>query len=98
MIATVKPAVRLMVQLMYGCGLRVLEVYRLRVKDVDLGCLQTTVRDGKGAKDRITMLPVSWVEDLRRQIETVRFQHHVLKLRESERDWSKATMLLKRNG
>lgn len=74
MIATVKLAVRLMVQLMYGCGLRVLEVCRLRAKDVDFGCFQITVRDGKGAKDRITMLPVSWVEELRRQIETVSFQ------------------------
>jgi integrase len=49
-------------------GLRVLEVCRLRVKDV-------TVRDGKGGKDRITMLPVSLVEDLRRQIQEVRLQH-----------------------
>ena len=56
-------------------GLRVLEVCRLRVKDVDFGYLQITVRDGKGGKDRITMLPVSLVEDLRRQIEDVQLQH-----------------------
>jgi integron integrase len=74
-IAAVKPSVRLMVQLMYGCGLRVLEVCRLRVKDVDFGYLQITVRDGKGAKDRLTMLPVSLVEELRRQIETVQSLH-----------------------
>ena len=74
-IAAVKPAVRLMVQLMYGCGLRVLEVCRLRIKDVDFGYLQITVRDGKGGKDRITVLPVSLVEDLRRQVEAARHQH-----------------------
>jgi integron integrase len=74
-IAAVKPGVRLMVQLMYGCGLRVLEVCRLRIKDVDFGYLQILVRDGKGAKDRITVLPVSLVEELRRQIELARFQH-----------------------
>jgi len=62
--------VRLMLQLMYGCGLRVLEVCRLRVKDVDFGYLQITVRDGKGGKDRITVLPVSLVEELRRQIDS----------------------------
>jgi integrase len=50
-IAAVKPSARLLVQLMYGCGLRVLEVCRLRVKDVDFGSLQITVRDGKGGKD-----------------------------------------------
>jgi integron integrase len=66
---------RLMLQLMYGCGLRVLEVCRLRVKDVDFGYLQITVRDGKGGKDRLTMLPVSLAEELRRQIEQVNLQH-----------------------
>ena len=74
-IACTRGTARLMLQLMYGCGLRVLEVCRLRVKDVDFGYLQITVRDGKGGKDRITMLPVSLVEDLRRQIEDVQLQH-----------------------
>lgn len=55
-IAAVKPSACLMVQLMYGCGLRVLEVCRLRAKDVDFGYLQIAVRDRKGGKDRVTML------------------------------------------
>jgi integrase len=46
---------RLMVGLLYGSGLRLMECVRLRVKDVDLGYLRITVRDGKGAKDRVTM-------------------------------------------
>ncbi len=48
---------RLMAQLMYGSGLRVSECCRLRVKDVDLQRMQITVRQGKGDKDRIVMLP-----------------------------------------
>jgi integron integrase len=43
--------------LLYGAGLRLLEVLRLRVKDVDFGLSQLVVRDGKGQKDRVTMLP-----------------------------------------
>ena len=74
-IANTEHPSRLMLQLMYGCGLRVLEVCRLRVKDVDFGYLQITVRDGKGGKDRLTMLPVSLVEELRRQIDMVQLQH-----------------------
>jgi integron integrase len=66
---------RLMVQLLYGCGLRLMECVRLRVKDVDFGYLQITVRDAKGGRDRITMLPVSLVEPLRRQIEKRRLIH-----------------------
>jgi integrase len=49
---------RLMTDLLYGAGLRLLECLRLRVKDIDFGYLQITVRDGKGGKDRVTMLPV----------------------------------------
>ena len=66
---------RLMAQLLYGCGLRVMECVRLRVKDIDFGYLQITVRDAKGGRDRITMLPVSLVEPLRRQIEKRRLIH-----------------------
>ena len=43
--------------LLYGAGLRLLEVLRLRVKDVDFGLGQLVIRDGKGQKDRVTMLP-----------------------------------------
>ncbi len=58
----------LMACLLYGSGLRVMECVRLRVKDVDFGYKQITVRDGKGEKDRRTVLPVSLIEPLRRQL------------------------------
>jgi integrase len=44
----------LVVKLLYGSGLRIMEALRLRVKDVDFAMKQITVRDGKGAKDRVT--------------------------------------------
>jgi integron integrase len=66
---------RLMGQLLYGCGLSLNECTRLRVKDVDFGYLQITIRDAKGGRDRVTMLPVSLVEPLRRQIEKRRLLH-----------------------
>ncbi|WP_180683769.1 integron integrase [Tepidicella baoligensis] len=47
----------LMARLLYGTGMRLMEVVRLRVKDVDFERLEIVVRDGKGAKDRVTMLP-----------------------------------------
>ena len=47
----------LMASLLYGSGLRLMECVRLRVKDVDFAYYQLTVRDGKGAQDRVTMLP-----------------------------------------
>src|SRR6478752_2594870 len=49
-ISAVKPTVRLMVQLMYGCGLRVLEVCRLRIKDVDFGIFRSPSGTGKEQK------------------------------------------------
>ena len=49
----------LMASLLYGAGLRLMECVRLRVKDVDFDYGQITVRDGKGAQDRVTMLPRS---------------------------------------
>lgn len=48
---------KLMAEIMYGCGLRAIECVRLRVKDVDFAMNQIMVRDGKGKKDRITVLP-----------------------------------------
>ena len=66
---------RLMADLLYGSGLRLLECLRLRVKDIDFGYLQITVRDGKGAKDRVTMLPVTLVPGLREHLEAVRKLH-----------------------
>ena len=66
---------RLMAQLLYGCGLRLNECARLRVKDVDFGYLHITIRDAKGGRDRVTMLPVSLVGPLRRQIDQRRVLH-----------------------
>jgi len=66
---------RLMAGLLYGSGLRLMECVRLRVKDVDFGYLRITVRDGKGAKDRVTMLPVNVAKPLQRHLQRVRAQH-----------------------
>jgi integron integrase len=54
----------LMARLLYGTGMRLMECVRLRVKDVDFERLEIIVRDGKGGKDRVTMLPVSIAQDL----------------------------------
>jgi integron integrase len=64
--------VRLMAELLYGCGLRVNECCTLRVMDVDLGRKQIVVRAGKGEKDRATVLPASAVPALAEQRERVR--------------------------
>jgi integrase len=50
---------RIMALLLYGAGLRLLECCRLRVKDVDFATNQIVIRDGKGRKDRVTMLPAA---------------------------------------
>jgi len=65
----------LIASLLYGAGLRVIECLRLRVKDVDLSYRQILVRDGKGEKDRVTMLPESLVEPLRAHLVRVRRLH-----------------------
>ena len=62
---------RLMAHLLYGSGLRVMECVRLRVKDVDLGYLQITIREAKGGRQRVTMVPVNLVDALRKQVERV---------------------------
>ena len=62
----------LMAQLLYGAGLRLMDCLRLRAKDIAFDLGQIVVRDGKGAKDRITVLPDTTVEPLRTQIETAR--------------------------
>lgn len=65
----------LVTRLLYGSGLRILECLRLRVKDIDFASREILVRDGKGAKDRVTMLPESLIEPLRRHLERVRELH-----------------------
>lgn len=65
----------LMARLMYGAGLRLMECCRLRVKDIDFGMQELIVRDGKGGKDRRTVLPMQTVDDLKTQIEKTRHLH-----------------------
>nr|WP_181550579.1 integron integrase [Desulfosalsimonas propionicica] len=65
----------IMAQCMYGAGLRVMECVRLRVKDIDFGYGQVLVRDGKGAKDRVTMLPEVLKEPLKLHLEKVKSVH-----------------------
>ena len=62
----------LMAGLMYGGGLRLMECLRLRVKDIDFARRQILVRDGKGQKDRITMLADRFSEPLKSQLERAR--------------------------
>jgi integron integrase len=66
---------RLMAGLLYGSGLRLMECVRLRVKDVDFAYAHVVVRDGKGAKDRVTMLPVNLTQGLERHLQKVKAQH-----------------------
>ena len=65
----------LMAQILYGCGLRLHECVRLRVKDVDFQHGHIVVREGKGAKDCVVILPVTLERPLRLQIKTVRIVH-----------------------
>lgn len=65
----------LIASILYGAGLRINEALRLRVKDLDFGSLQITVRDGKGGNQRFTLLPGSIVSLLRRQISVVEKLH-----------------------
>jgi integron integrase len=65
----------LVVSLLYSSGMRLLEGLRLRVKDVDFERHEITVRDGKGARDRVTMLPARLVEPLGSHLTRVRRLH-----------------------
>jgi integron integrase len=64
LMAALEATPRLMAELMYGSGLRLMELLRLRVKDVDVERRQLVVRAGKGGKDRVTVLPEVLVERL----------------------------------
>ena len=66
---------QLMAKLLYGSGLRLLECVRLRVKDVDFAQRQIIVRDGKGHKDRVTMLPDSLISPLEGFLRHVKMIH-----------------------
>jgi len=65
----------LMVMLLYGTGLRLVECLSLRVKDVDFGRNEITVREGKGHKDRRTMLPAAAREPLRMHLAHLQAAH-----------------------
>lgn len=65
----------LIASLLYGTGMRLMECLRLRVKDVDFARRAITVREGKGGKDRQTVLPTSLAEPLQREIERARILH-----------------------
>ena len=65
----------LMAGLLYGSGLRLMECLRLRIKDIDFARNEITVREGKGGKDRKTVLPESLRPALQAQIDQVRVQH-----------------------
>ena len=71
LLAQIKPdsEVLLVVRLLYGTGMRILEGVRLRVKDVDLGRREILIREGKGNKGRVTVLPTSLVEPLRAHLQ-----------------------------
>ena len=62
-------------RLLYGTGMRLMEVIRLRVKDVDFSRNEITMREGKGGKDRITMLPQSLVEEFQARLVQVKALH-----------------------
>ncbi|MCX5812292.1 MAG: tyrosine-type recombinase/integrase [Proteobacteria bacterium] len=64
-----------MVKLIYGSGLRLMECVRLRVKDIDFGNNHILVRDAKGMKDRVTVLPDNLKSLLRKHMERVKLIH-----------------------
>ena len=65
----------IMAALLYGAGLRLRECLKLRVKDIDFGYGQIVVRDGKGAKDQVTMLPASTLRPLQEHLFRLRLLH-----------------------
>ncbi len=66
---------QLMARLLYGSGMRLMEGVRLRVKDLDFAANHIVVREGKGFKDRVTILPDKLKLDLQRHLERVRLLH-----------------------
>src|SRR5712691_178104 len=65
----------IMATLLYGAGLRLMECIRLRVKDIDFAYNQIVVRDGKGQKDRVTMLPQQVKDPLQQHLQAVKQLH-----------------------
>ena len=71
-LAALAPEYQLIGQLLYGTGMRLLECLRLRVKDIDFGRNLIVIHDGKGEKDRVTMLPDKAKADLQRHLKRVK--------------------------
>ena len=76
-ISHMKGARRLIAGLLYGSGLRIMEAVRLRIKDIDFEGHTITVRDAKGEKQRVTVLPQALDPRLRAQVEAVRKLHQL---------------------
>ena len=68
----VRPEQALMARLLYGTGMRLMECLRLRVKDIDFTRQEILIREGKGMKDRVTVLPASLIEPLQAQLRRAR--------------------------
>ena len=75
MLSAMKGTSQLMAQLLYGTGMRLMELLRLRVKDVDFGRNEIVIRAGKGNKDRVTILPEKLKGSLGAHLERVRLLH-----------------------
>lgn len=65
----------LIFSLIYGCGFRIMECVRLRIKDIDFHYKQIIIRDAKGQKDRVTVLPEKLIEPLQLHLDKVRIMH-----------------------
>jgi integron integrase len=76
-LAQLEGVYRIIAGLLYGSGLRLMEALRLRVKDIEFEYRQVVVRDGKGAKDRVTVLPESLIPLLRSHLAGVRSRHEI---------------------
>ena len=74
-LAQLKGDYRLMVHLLYGSGLRLLECLRLRIKDIDFGYRQITVRESKGMRERVTLLPERLVRPLQAHLARIKEVH-----------------------
>ena len=86
LLAQLRGAHWLMASILYGAGLRLMECLRLRVKDVDIAYRQILVREGKGGKDRVTMLPETAVQRLHEQLGKVKRCHEIdLRAKATER-------------
>ncbi len=76
-IKSMSGVLKLVVSLLYGSGLRISEALRLRVQDLDLDYKQMTVRNGKGLRDRITMIPESRIDYIAHHIQKVKNLHNL---------------------